>query len=251
MLVRTSARTARQAFRQIVGRDPGAVPFGKLQPATPKALPPEALYHFWHPDRDGVEPCPKAFDRRLKDVHADLAICRPPTNAPTASRAWIIWYRVPRITHHLCPGWQLLFVWQAKDESNPAKVVCEPLPLDERVFANLMRVSAKQFGSAVKYFDSVVATMRADKERRTKADTDYRQDRTKDYWQSTKIKNIGAGSKFARHHDGSVVESRGGVNWNADRGDRDMPADVAKARKNRTRISRAQLRDLPVTRGPR
>lgn len=251
MLVRTSARTAQQAFTRLVGRAPGRVPYAKLQPATPTPLPREALYHWWHPDRDGSEPCPKDFAQRLKIVHRDLAICRPPASAPTASCAWIVWYRVPRITHPLCPGWQLLFVWQAKDDADSQRPVLTPLPLDERIFANLVRVSAQTFGSAVKYFDAVVETMKADKQKRTKADTDRRHDLSKDYWQSTKIKNIGAGSKFARHHDGSVVPSRGEENWLADRGDRDMPEALAKARKQRTRISRQALRDLPVQRGPR
>lgn len=248
---RKSGRTGREAFRSLVGRDPGRVPFGTLQPKTPKPLPPEALYHWWHPDRDGSEPCPKHFDVQLKEVHKDLAICRPPANAPTASRAWIVWYRVPRITHYLCPGWQLLFVWQAKNEDNPQNVQLTPLPLDARIFANLMRVSAKQFGNAVKYFESVVATMKADKQKQNDEQKQYRDDRRKDYWQSTKIKNIGRGNKFALHHDGSVVPSRGEANWLADQGDRAMPGDVAKARKNRTRITRKSLRDLPVRRGPR
>lgn len=251
MLVRTRPRTARQAFRSIVGREPGAVPFARLQPATPKPLPRESLYHYWYPAREGVEPAPRWFADRLTDLHKDLACCRPPANAPTPSHAWLVWYKVDRVTHPLCPGWSLLFVWQDRSEDLKGAIVLTPLPLDERVFANLYRISARKFGSGVKYFESVVKTMRDDKARRDAANQQYRDDRRKDYWQATKIKNIGAGSKFARHHDGTVVPSRAEANWLRERGDKDMPESVTKPRRERQRKSLSDLKNLRVVRGRR
>lgn len=192
---------------------------------TAPELPAAALYHFWYPERDGVEPCPRAFDEQLKRVHRDLAICRPPGQAPTISHPWLVWYRKPEVTHWLSPGWTMLFCWQTIDK--------EPLPLDNRVFANLYRISAFEFGSAMKYFESVVKTMKDDKSRASKQDKNDMEDRKKDFLSSRRIKNIGRGSKFALHHDGTVVPSRGESNWASERERDAMPTDVAAKHKDR------------------
>src|SRR5262245_8698120 len=130
-----------RSFQQAMGRAPMRVPYARLQPATPTPLPPEALYHFWHPEREGVEPCPDWFVDRLASVHRDLRVVRPPANAPLASHAWLVWFKQPRITHWLSPGWQLLFVWQQREEID-GQTRLTPLPLDERVLANLYGISA-------------------------------------------------------------------------------------------------------------
>ena len=41
-------------------------------------------------------------------------------------------------------------------------------------------------------------------------------DRAKDYRQFTAIKNIGKGHKFALHHDGTLIPSRGEMSWQKD-----------------------------------
>ena len=187
--------------------------------AAPKPLPAEALYHYWYPGREGVERCPTAFARALADVHLDLAIVKPPPQAPTPTRPWLVWYRKPAVTYWLSPGWLLLFAWQTREG--------EPLPLDPRVFANLYRISAREFGSGVKYFDHVVATMAAEKAARREADTAYRHDRSDDYFEYTKIKSTGRGNKFALHHDGTILPGRGEANWLADRDLASMPGEVA------------------------
>lgn len=210
---------------------PGAQTFS-TPIATPKALPPEALYHYWYPGREGIEPCPTDFAVRLAEVHADLAIVKPPPQAPTPTRPWLVWYRKPAVTYWLSPGWLLLFAWQTRDG--------EPLPLDNRVFANLYRISAREFGSGVRYFDHIVAQMAAEKAAREKADTAYRHDRSDDYFEYTKIKSSGRGNKFALHHDGTILPGRGEANWLADRGLASMPGEVAAEARAKQETTRAR-----------
>lgn len=224
-----------------MGRAPQRIPYATyVVPPAPKPLDPAALPHYWHPDRDGVEPCPRAFAEQLARISKDLAICRPPAGAPLTPRSWAVWYRRDRVKHHLCPGWLLLFIWQERGEI-AGKLAARPLPLDERLFANLYRCSARAFGGSVKYWEHVVATIKAEYEARDKADKVLRDDKKHDYWNYTKIKNIGSGSRFARHHDGSVVPSRGEANWVAERGFRDLPADVERDQRERPRLSKRQL----------
>lgn len=216
---------------------PLGTPAFTMPVAGRKPLPPEALYHFWHPNREGVERCPKGFAKELAAIHVDLAIVKPPAQAPTPTRPWLVWYRKPSISHYLSPGWMLLFAWQTREG--------EPLPLDNRVFANLYRISARAFGNGLAYFNSVVATLESEKAARDKADTNYRHDHSDEYFEYTKIKSSGRGNKFALHHDGSVVPSRGEANWMADRDLSAMPKEVAdetKAKREAKRERESQHR---------
>lgn len=226
-----------KAFQRAMGRMPRRIPYGSYTPDEPKALPPEALMHFWHPERDGVEPCPADFAATLATIHRDLRMVRPPLRAPTVSTPWVMWIRQPRITHWISPGWQLLFCWQDRTEID-GRATLTPLPLDGRVFANLYKISAEHFGGAKAYFDSIVKTLVADREGKDKEQRNYRHDRAHDYWQSTKIKNIGRGSKFALHHDGTVVPGRGESNWLGERALASMPGDVAREICQRPRLSK-------------
>lgn len=200
-------------------------PVAKIAP-----LPAEAMYHFWYPGREGVERCPADFATELTAFHPDLTIVRPPMRAPTPTHPWLVWYRKPSVTYWLSPGWVLLFAWQLRDGT--------PLPLDNRIFANLYRISAMTFGNGVKYFDSIVATLKAEKAAREQADENYRHDRSADYFEYTKIKSSGKGNKFALHHDGTIVPGRGERNWLADRGDRAMPGEVAAEAQQKRAIRR-------------
>lgn len=199
-----------------------------------KSLPPldpGALFHFWHPDREGVEKCPEDFVARLREVGGDdLRICRPPAGAPIRSRCWLVWYRKPEITHWLSPGWMLLIAWHHPSTQ-------EPLPLDNRILAQLYLQSAKRFGNGRKYFDHIMSMMQDDENRRNADRHEYRNVRSSDYYEFQKIKNIGKGNKFARHHDGSVVASRGHRNWNMELG-MDLPSDVEK--RDREEMKRAR-----------
>lgn len=188
-------------------------------------LPPEGLDQFWHPDRDGVERPPEAFQRALTEISGKLAVCRPPSRAPlTKPRAWLVWYRKASVKHHLCPGWALMFDWRDRND--------QPLPLDQRVFANIwMRsVSARgadgrELGSSIKYFEKIVQDMerqRKAKEVRHKVDRRDHQSAMQDFY---KIKNIGRGNKFALHHD-SISASIGELKWRQQTAKHRLPSEV-------------------------
>lgn len=213
-------------FKRVMGRYPQRSPYATLvSPPVLPELPRAAMYHYWHPDRDGAERCPEWFNARLVAIHPDLAMTRPPLRAPTPSHPWLAWYRKPAITSPICPGWLLLFCWQTEDKT--------PLPLDDRVFANLYRISALQFGSASAYFDSIVQTLKADRQRAEDQDHANTSAKRREMLQSHKIKNIGRGSKFALHHDGSVVPSRGEANWARERELQSLPSEMAATLRDR------------------
>lgn len=220
-----------------MGRDPGKVR-GFQQPLntqTPKPLDRGALFHYWHPDRDGVEFAPATVAKELTEIagvdergRPKLVCVRPPKGAPVRCNCWLVFKRSPEVTHELSPGWFLVMAWHDGKEPDPA-----PLPLDPRLYANLYLQSVRggraifgrDFDSAVKYFDHCMSILDREKERRDKSNTEYREDRAKDYWDYTKIKNIGHGSKFALHHDGTIMPTRQEANWLRERGV-SLPADV-------------------------
>ena len=196
-----------------------------------RALDIGAIDHFWHPDRDGVERCPEAFQRDL-DTMTDgrIVICRPPEGAPLVQpRAWLIWMRKPSITHPLSPGWMLLIDWRLKGH---------PMPLDMRVFAYLYSVSVTKHGSAKAYFDTCVAEMARDKAAKQAVHTTDLHDKTKDYFAYTKVKNIGRGNKYALH-DATSVPSRGTANWLAENRRRMIPAEMRADEAQRREQARA------------
>lgn len=196
------------AFREAMGRLPGRT--GRMAVPTQKAaapLPREALDQYWHPDRPGVEQAPADFRRELAAMHEDLACVRPPGRAPLLykRRAWLVWYRMPRVTHPLSPGWWLLFPWESPWH--------EALPLDNRVFANLYLRSRKLFPNAVQYFDKCMADVEREKQAREKSVRAETGARGRELYGFHQIKNIGRGNKFALHHDGTIVPSRGEQDW--------------------------------------
>lgn len=223
-----------QAFARAIGRMPRRIPFANFIPETPKPLDREALPHYWHPDRMGVEHAPGHFRNELLRIHPDLACCRPPANAPTPSHAWLVWYKKPAIRHELSPGWLLLFVWQEREEignGHPDRLT--PLPLDNRVFANLYRISAGAWGGAMGYFKGVVQTLEADRARKDEANDAWKDDHAKDYRDFMKIKSSGRGNKAALHHSGTIVPSRGELLWRQEIHDRMLPSEVVKDRRDR------------------
>ena len=188
-----------------------------------RELPAAAIDHYWHPDREGVELAPADFmrDVRAIDRYDKVRIVRPPAGAPLYyERAYLIWYRNPRVTHPLSPGWMMLRDWRSRSG--------EPLPLDQRVFSYLFSVSARVFGSGQKYFKHCVEEMKRDKAAREKVHTDSNHDRMEDMRQSWKIKNIGAGNKSALHDGPGGVPSRGHANWLAERRSRMIPGELAR-----------------------
>ena len=215
-------------FGQGLGRKPMKLGYGGERTSIPidtdtSELDAGGIDHYWHPDRDGVEQAPEAFARELAAISPDVKIVRPPENVTlyNKTRAWLLWYRCPRVTHHLSPGWLMLRDW--RDSKG------QPLPLDGRVGSYLYSVSARAFGSAKKYFDHCVEEMKREKASREKTYTDDRRDRQSEFADSLMIKNIGTGNKFARHHDGAILPSRGERNWSAQNRTRSIPSSLAKA----------------------
>lgn len=214
-------RSARQAFKSAMGREPGRVhPF--TQPIAKKQeLPAEALFHFWHPGRDGVEHCPEDFTVRLHEVSPELECVRPPARAPIRSICWLVWWKCPRITHRLSPGWLMILAWHTPSGS--------PLPLDNRVLANLYLQSAQVFGNGKAYFDSILKNMKSEKDQQQKDQQNYRHDRARDLYQSQQISSAGRGNRFALHHDGTILPSRGEQAW---RNTLDLlPSDIKRQEK--------------------
>src|SRR5690348_10763831 len=100
---------------------------------------PEMLPHYWHPNRPDSQLAPEWFRKQLKAIDQDLEVCWSPVH-----ERWLVWHRNGRVTHHLCPGWLLLFVHHGADGSYR--------PLDERLLARVEQCSVKSAGSAKKYF---------------------------------------------------------------------------------------------------
>ena len=170
---------------------------------------PEIEQVYWHPQRFGVELAPDRIQAQLQAIHPSLSACRPPAQAPVPRRRWLIWSQeaVAR-TNPFSPGWYLVFVWE-----HPATGGYLPLEPFEPLGFNLFRVMRTKNGGAAVYFDKIQAALRRSKHRREMRYTDDRQTRQREMLASRKISNIGTGSKFALHHDGTIVPSRGEANW--------------------------------------
>lgn len=222
-------------FKKVMGRYPERQGQFPVTPVRPKPLDPGALFHYWHPDREGVEQAPADFATKLAAISPEVRCVRPPAGAPIRSRCWLVWYRKAEVRHPMSPGWLLVLAWHAPDGS--------PLPLDNRVLANLhlqslqggREIFGRDFRSAAEYFSHIESVMARDQAAREKVHTDDLADRTHDYAQFRKIKNIGHGSKFALHHDGTLYPSRGEANWVRERQDDMLPAAVMKQHREETR----------------
>lgn len=219
----------RKRARQIVRSKRGTILGGKSEETfgvpinLPKVAPRESMEHYWHPNRAGVEHAPESFLVRLQEMNADLHCCRPPANAPVKDgSAWLLWYKRSRVTHALCPGWLLLFSWR-----NDAGV---PQPLDERVFAVLYAGSALKHGDGATYFTRCVEQKMADaKAARDRAFQNHRHAKQRELVRGQRITTAGTGSKFARHHDGTLVPSQGARNWHLDNRRRTLPSEQIAA----------------------
>lgn len=93
----------------------------------------------------------------------------------------------------------------------------QPLPLDDRIFAAIYHFDARNVGSAVQYFDRVMKERDREKDAAQKAYRSTLQAEAREFRDSTKIRSIGPGNKFALHHDGTIMPSRGEVNWSLER----------------------------------
>lgn len=214
------------AFRAARGRRPRKTrrTFG-VAPQAPKPLPPEALDHYWYPERPGVVLAPAEFLAKLHTISELLMVCRPPEQAPLVlENAWLVWMKQPRVTHRLSPGWFMLFDWRI--HYNDGRKPKATNVLDERIFAALFASQPHRWGGALKYFEHCVSQIEQDKAKREKANTDHSHDVQNDFHGSMKISTAGSGSKFARHHDGTILPSRGQQAWHAENRKHLIPKEV-------------------------
>lgn len=249
-MTRATPRGIRKRPRQIVRGRKGTLQGGKSEhpafrttPNLPKVLGRESLEMYWHPNRSGAEHAPADFLQRLQAMNADLHCTRPPAHAPLArglEPAWLFWYKRGRITHPICPGWLLLFVWRNAFTNTPE-------PLDERCFAVLYGGSALKHGNGEAYFTRCVEEKMADAQKsRERAYQNRRHAKQRELTDSRRITSAGTGSKFARHHDGSVVPTRGDLAWHLENRRRILPPELIAAEDEAMERGRAAAADARV-----
>lgn len=188
------SRLSRQRRRQAIRQHQLTVP------TSPARLPEAAIPHYWSPRRYGIQYAPDWFRTKLHAVLPTLEVVWSPYH-----ERWLVWEQSPNVTHRFCAGWSLKFLWQGAEG--------EYLPLDERLLADLYARDFRRYGGAVRYFDRLVSEMEDDLAKQKTETTARIADIREDYLQYRRIKNIGRGSKFALHHDGSVVPSAGEIVW--------------------------------------
>jgi hypothetical protein len=161
--------------------------------ASPTPPPVEEELHFWHPQRFGVTFGPESFRKKLKGVHEDLDVTWHPIQ-----HRWLVWYRRPRITNKLCPGWLMLFVVEDSEQRY--------VPLDDRALAAVYEQSGFKWGSGKKYWARIEEQAQRDHEARDNERESLLEDVGSDQWDHTKIqvsmRGPSSGSKFVRHHAG-------------------------------------------------
>lgn len=167
------------------GRDVGEF---RIPHSAPAQLGPEHSWHFFHPDRFGVQLAPEEFRKKLKEIDSRLEV----TWHPVKER-WLVWARDPHITFHLCPNWSLIFVWEGMNSG------CY-MPLDNRCLALVFARSPRAFPNAKQYWQRIEDEIIHEKEAAAKDRQQETRDMAGDYFDYRKIKNIGKGSKFAESH---------------------------------------------------
>ena len=164
-----------------------------LTPARPTPPSVDTALHFWHPNRFGVQRAPTAFRSRLPALHPDLDITWHP-----ARERWLVWYKRPRVQHHLCPGWLLLFV---VEDSNHNYV-----PLDERIFAVIYEQSGFKWENGKQYWARIESEAQRERERGDATREQHIEDVGAGQWDHSKIQismcGPSSGSKFVNHHAG-------------------------------------------------
>ena len=109
-----------------------------------------------------------------------------------------MWYRRPRIQHHLCPGWLLLFIVETSDGRY--------VPLDARVFAVAYEQSGHKWGSGKAYWARVEEEAERDTASAKQTRESHLEDIGSERWRHTQIqvsmRGHSNGSKFVNHHAG-------------------------------------------------
>lgn len=151
-------------------------------------LPPEWHSWYWHPNRIGVKEAPTSFSSKLKELGDDLKI----TWHPLRER-WGVFVRDHKLSHPVCWGWKLLFIWEVDGEY---------APLDERLLAKIWDRSGRKWGNLHEYWIKVEQAQTRDREKAERSREDDVRHSAGDYYSYTLIKNIGSGSKFVNHQQG-------------------------------------------------
>lgn len=197
-------------------REQFSVPIRKSDaPRSPEILP-----WYWHPDRLGVNRGPEAFQKQLAEIDKDLAVVFSPVHD-----RWLIWVRNPRMQNSVCPGWQMLFLWE-----HPTTHAF--LPLNELVFHNLFHIMAHRFPNARTYYESISRDIDRQREERNRAYTNDREALQGEIYDSQKISTAGKGNKFAQHHSGTIVESPSQIAERQESRRWRLPSDMLKQIEN-------------------
>ena len=230
------ARQRSQPFRQFRrAQGGGNTPFSVPRATPPPDPGPAAEFVYWYPDRLGVELAPPAILAKLQALHPTLSACRPPVKAPVPRSRWLIWARDPKATNAFCPGWYLVFVWEVTQTH--AALPLEPFShLEDCIFA----VMAIKVGGVGAYFKKMQAERQAAKDGLEATYQDTRQAKQRDFLASRRISSAGRGNRFALHHDGTLVPSRGEANWLLETAASRMPSDVQQ----RLKAERDHLRSV-------
>lgn len=148
---------------------------------------PALSWNYFHPGRCDVRFAPEWFRCDLKAIDARLDCVWHPLH-----ERWFVWAKNPRVTYHLCAGWQPLFPVQYPDGSYA--------PLDQRTLAEAWARSPRAVGRGHEYFKRVEAEITRDKEAYVKQRHQDKADQAGEWYDYRQIKNIGSGSKFAESH---------------------------------------------------
>lgn len=181
----------RELERQIGGR--GARGVGRTQGgsiALNRGVKrgPEHNPWFWNPNRVGAYQAPSSFMTRVKEVDPDGLV---DIRWNPIRERWGVWAKAPRVQNPICSGWKLLFLVELEGQF---------VPLDERVLVKLWDRSGRRHGNLWEYWLKVEAQIERDRERAASSRTDDVRHAAGEYFDYTKIKNIGSGSKFANNH---------------------------------------------------
>ena len=214
-------------------RGGGTTPFTTPIVAPPLDPGPEAEFVYWHPDRLGVERAPAGTLTKLLAIHPTLSACRPPGKAPVQRSRWLIWARDQKASNPFCPGWYLVFVWEVTKTHEALPL--EPFGhLEDCIYA----VMAIKVGGQQAYFKKMFAEREAAKQAREATYQDGRQAKQRDFMASRRISSAGRGNRFALHHDGTIVPSRGELAWLQETAAARMPREVQE----RLKLEREELR---------
>jgi len=157
-------------------------------PRTALSSVPAWWFHPGRPETRSRTPDP-IFQRKLDQDFPGIHV-----NWHPLKQRWQVWTRSNRVQTPYCRGWLLLFTLE--DEQG------DYVPLDERTLVVIWDRSARRWGNGKQYFNRIESEIAHEKRLRAAAHDDERDYKAGEYWDYTKIKNIGSGSKFTRHHAG-------------------------------------------------